>query len=264
MITIYTIIIFLIISFIIYYFSYNNDMICQHNDNHVDNHVDKHVETILSKNEKIKNINDIFYSDTQNLFSETTNKLIGKSYDELLNTMYRTVIFSFNFIGTNNKEYDVPICLTLFKDNVLTDNYIELLKYYGSCSVFKFDENFGCLFTGDYLNNNGSTNLNANRTILQISEQTLPKFIPANSISMIGIKKNSTETNDLFIGSIFVMNLFDITEQSYIQKYNLLPFGKFNISNDNFSDRLLIDFFKLKTNNHMRIKNITEKFATIN
>lgn len=199
-------------------------------------------------------IEDIFYSDMQNLFSETTNQLINASYDDLINNIYTDINMTLSYME-NEKEYYIQTKIMIEKNNIVSENFIELLRYYGGCTVFKFNKMFGSMFMGDYLNNNSTTNLNANRTTLDVSEVynglNPLTFIPAMTISMLGIRKNNT--NEIHIGSIFVINLVDITDKKFINTFTLIPFGKIKLLN--VTDKVIHSFFA-NNNGKMRIRNI--------
>ena len=184
----------------------------------------------------------VFYSE-ENLFSETTNDLISNSYLELLNNVYKklSLIMVFNLMG---KQHNIIFNLELYKDDKMTNEFMLMLKSYFGNKVFNYEKEYGILFTGDYLNNNGSSNYNNNRSLTYV-DSTLPSFIPANSICMVGIKDN----NGLNIGSQFALNLYDITDQLIINKHKLLPFGKFTIDQKN--EQLIIKYYNNKLNGNL-------------
>ena len=176
-----------------------------------------------------KNINDIFCSE-ELAFSENTNQLIISSYNELLTNVYKNIIMKINFnrTGTNNI---INFNLKLLKDTELSNNFIQNIRNYNGSSIFKFDDSCGALFLGDYFNNNGTANYTVNHSLLEV-KNNIPSFIPSNSISMVGVKQNE----NLYIGSQFVINFFNITDKQFINKYNLIPFGNFSTDDYNQTD----------------------------
>ncbi len=214
-----------------------------------DDSEEKKIQHNKLSNKRITSIDDsvvsvdltkgVFYSE-ENLFSETTNDLISNSYLELLNNVYKklNLIMIFNLMG---KQYDIVFNLELYKDDKITNEFMLMLKNYFGNKVFNYEKEYGILFTGDYLNNNGTSNYNYNRSLTPI-DSSLPTFIPANSICMVGIK----DDNGLNIGSQFALNLYDISDQLIINKYKLLPFGKFTIDPKN--EQLIIKYYNNKLN----------------
>ena len=54
---------------------------------------------------------------------------------------------------------------------------------------------------------------------------------------MVGIKNKE----NMFVGSNFILNLSDIEDKQFINDNALLPFGKFNISDD--ADKMITTYF---------------------
>ena len=157
---------------------------------------------------------------------------------------------NFNHMGSNNIiDFDIK----LIKDTELSNNFIQNIRNYTNSSIFNFDDSCGALFLGDYLNNNGTANYTVNHSLLEVKHK-LSNFIPANSISMIGIKQE----NGLFIGSQFIINFFNITDKNFINKYNIIPFGTFSIEND---ESKIYSFIQNYFNKN---KNIKPKIVFIN
>jgi len=212
--------------------------------------VDINIDDIIFNNDDASNLPE----DESVIMTENTNNLISNSYDELVNEIYKKVSLVINI---HNK--DIPIDILLFNtnnssddsnvsSNKLTNNFIELFKYYVGSTIFKFDNVNDILFMGDYLNNNGSANFNASRNTILVNDPSViySKFIPALSISMVGTNKHQNESNDVFIGCQFSINLKDITSST---KHKLIPFGKCIIEPQNI-DYILQYYEKIASNNN--------------
>jgi hypothetical protein len=234
----------------------NNNNLINNSDIHTDIDVDINIDDIISNDVKHT---DIQYSENQ--FSETTSNLISTFYDKLTNDIYKKVSLVINM-----HDRDIPIDITLFNigdsDNnlsydKLTNNFIELFRYYVGSTIFKFDPSNGLIFMGDYLNNNGTANYNAGRNMIQINnaDSIITNFIPALSISMVTTSKNSEDDN-IYIGSQFCINIDDVNNAS--KKYKLIPFGKCTIDS-NYIQYISHYYEKIASNNSMRpsIKSIT-------
>jgi len=196
------------------------------------------------------------YNQSENQFSDTTNRLISESYNDLITDIYKKALL---LLSINNK--DIPIELTLYdKNDKLTQNFVDLFKYYIGSSVFKFDSTNNVLYMGDYLNNNGTANYNASRNMIDVNTLDIKasNFIPAYSVSMIC----TTNNNNKYIGSQFIINLSDI----HTNASTFLPIGKCNInqSDINFIINSYNNNRKTTNNNKSFIKNISDLSITTN
>jgi len=183
---------------------------------------------------------------SENQFSETTNKLISDSYNELITDIYKRALLVLNI---NNK--DIPIDITLYdKNDGLTQNYVELFKYYIGSTVFKFNKTQNILYMGDYLNNNGTANYTASRTMININDIDVKKsnFIPAFSISMVCTNHN----NNTYIGSQFIINLSDINTNTSM----FIPFGTCSINQSDINH--IINYYNKPSNVKPYIKNMSD------
>jgi hypothetical protein len=226
------------------------------------------------------NVNNILLTD-ENLFSETTSKLIDNSYNDLLNGMYVNMFMKLSFDHMGTTKF-VDFHLKLTRESVYTNNFIDLIRNYIGSSVFAYNYSNKIMFLGDCYNNNGSANYDANHSLLKINYNK-PKFIPANTICYLVEKHDDS----YYIGSQFVILLQDINnttklvndsikdkknikENEFFKKYvnqtnyndyllniiNLIPFCSYDISNN---DTKFIEIFY---NNDLNV--IKPKITLIN
>lgn len=233
-------IIFLII-IIVYFIRPNNSPDLTNSTNDILQKQSDIIQTIDDDNIFIDETN---ISETNDMaISETTNQLINNSYKNILDQVYKKIILILHFYYLN-KDYEFKIELSIYKNEIMTNIFTELLRSYNGCLIYDYNKKYNILYTGDYLNNTGVTNLNINRTITLI-DSYIPSFIPAKSICMIGIKKN----NKIFIGSNFALNFEDINDNLYINEKVLIPFGRFEIDDEVGK---IISTYYLNTTNEIR------------
>lgn len=196
------------------------------------------IEQIDEQNdEQIDDINDIFISEKPDFaVSETTKHIIDNSFKNIMNTIYRKIMLLI-YMFHMNRDFEFKFEIDIQKDSEITNNFLDLLRAYNGSTIYKFDKKYSILYMGDYLNNNGTTNLNANRIQQQLEDPDLPSFIPARSISMVGIRNN----NNIYIGSFFILNFNDIDDKQFIFDNVLLPFGKFYIEDE--AERIILTYY---------------------
>jgi hypothetical protein len=219
----------------------------------IDDNTNIRAEQDIFKNDLL---DDILYSEKEDDFqgmSETTNRLIDRSYNSILGKVYRKIILII-YLNHMSKDFEIKCDMDIYKDSIISDNFIELFRSYHGCRVYDYNKQFDILFTGDYLNNTGITNLNMNRTQLKIPEAEVASYIPARSISMVGVRRD----NAIYIGSNFALNFNDIDDTSVLSNIILIPFGKFTVDDD--KERVLTTYLLNTTDqiNKPRIKAIYE------
>jgi hypothetical protein len=228
--------------------------------------ITKCIKTIPNNNLSTVNIDDvknILYSEDvvnnilhteENLYSETTNKLIESSYNNLLTDVYKIINMdiSLTHMGSNKP---IRIILKLLKDSILTSNFIGLIRNYIGSSVFAYNLSNRIMFMGDCYNNNGTANYNANHSLTEIKHNKV-SFIPAYTLCMIGEIQN----NNVYVGSQFIMTFQDINNNTNLivnEKDKKNDFFQKAIKKSNSS--LLMDNFYLIPMCTFHIENTNEK-----
>ena len=153
-------------------------------------------------------LNGILQQTEDNTYSETTNKLINSSYNDMLMDVYKNLMVDISFVhmGTNKT---VKFVLNMLKESELTTNFIGLIRnYIGSC-VFAYSLTNKIMFLGDCYNNNGTANYNANHALTKVKYNKV-SYIPAYTICMIGEIQNG----EVYVGSQFIMTFQNINNNT--------------------------------------------------